>query len=304
MARSDRPLRRQIVKLLCRIFLGGRRAHYHSWLPSLAIEGRRWGSPGVAYFRGSELVHLLDTDALSVRAGARIVIIGSGPSVSGQDLTGLPSHCAILLNGAISLTRDKVREPLAVAIEDERFVWRHFDMIERHVAPGTLCLFSVGVIRALSERDPGWISGRSVVLIDDIRKPYGLARRKAETLRLFDFVTLDEAGAAGFSAEPDRGVFQGGSVAISALQFALQSGAREVGFIGVDISNAASPRFYEQTGETAFSGIAGAEGRILAHIALAKAWAESKGVVLANHSPVSALPLIGLDYRPLDIAAS
>ena len=299
---SDRPLRRTLVKLGCQIFLGSHRAHYHSWLPSLSIEGRAVGSPGAVSFRGHKVLQLHDADTLAARAGPYIAIIGSGPSVGGADLSSLPAQSAILLNGAISLIGAQIKKPLAVAIEDERFVWRHFAMIRDKVRMGTLCLFSPGVIRALCELDADWLAGHSVVLIDDIRKPYGVPRRMGEELQAFDFVTLGED--AGFSVDPDRGVFQGGSVAISALQFALRTNAVRIGFLGVDISNAKAPRFYETAGDVAFSGIAGAEKRILAHIALAKSFAEHNGVTLINHSPVSALKLIGLDYRPLDSAAA
>lgn len=299
---SDRPLRRTLVKLACQLFLGNGRAHYHSWLPSLAIEGRKPGSPGRVVFRGRPVLRLLASDALDARAGDDVIIIGSGPSVRGQSLTGLPAPSAILLNGAISLIGEQVAEPLAVAIEDERFVWRHFPMIRDKIGADLLCLFSPGVLRALCELDRQWLADRPVVLIDDLRKPYGAPRRRQQALQDLDFVTL--SGEAGFSAEPDRGVFQGGSVAISALQFALHTKAKRIGFLGVDISNADAPRFYETSGDTAFSGIAGAEKRILAHIALAKAFAEKRGVALINHSPVSALRAIGLDYQPLDSAAA
>jgi hypothetical protein len=301
--KSDRPFHRQAVKLMSRIFLGNSRAHYHSWLPSLSIEGRAVGSPGVVRFRGERICQLLDADSLAARAGERVVIIGSGPSVKGQDLGSLPSYSALLLNGAISLAGGQIAEPLAVVMEDERFVWRHADMIRKHISAGTLCLLSPGVIRALSELDSGWLAGRSVILIDDVRKPYGSPRRKAAELRTLDFATLSPDGAAGFSADPDKGVFQGGSVAISALQFALSTNAREIGFLGVDISNADAPRFYESDGDVAFSGIVGAEARILAHIALARDFAVGKGMDLVNHSQVSALRSIGLDYRPLERAA-
>lgn len=87
---SDRPLRRTLMKLACQIFLGSRRAHYHAWLPALSIEGRGQGSPGVVRFRGQRVLELLDANTLSERAGAHILIVGSGPSVNGQDLSGLP----------------------------------------------------------------------------------------------------------------------------------------------------------------------------------------------------------------------
>jgi hypothetical protein len=300
---SDRPIHRQAIKLLARVLLGGRRAHYHSWLPSLAIEGRSKGHPGKVKFRGVVAFSLFDIRSLSERAGTRILIIGSGPSVRRADLPSLPDRVALLLNGAISLIGEQIREPLAVAIEDERFVWRHFDLMRKKLARRDVpLLLSPGVIRAICELDVDFLRERPIILVDDIRKPYGLPRRDRAELAGFDFAVLD--GEAGFSSAPDRGVFQGGSVAISALQFALATGAREVGFLGVDIANANAPRFYETEGDVAYSGIAGAEARILAHIALALDVAEARGVRLANHSRLSALRSIGLDYRPLDQTAS
>ena len=299
---SDRPFRRQAIKLLARIFLGSRRAHYHSWLPSLAIEGRSGINPGKVKFRGIEFP-LRNIRSLSERAGERIMIIGSGPSVKGADLSSLPDRSALLLNGAISLIGMQICEPLAVAIEDERFVWRHFDLMrERLVRREAPLLLSPGVIRAICELDGDFLRDRPLILIDDIRKPYGLPRRDKTELAGFEFVVLE--GEAGFSSDPDQGVVQGGSIAISALQFVLATGAREIGFLGVDIANADAPRFYEQEGDVAYSGIAGAEARILTHIALARDVAAAKGVRLSNYSAMSALRSIGLDYGSLDQTAS
>lgn len=244
-----------------------------------------------------------DIRGLSERVGERIVIIGSGPSVKGADLSSLPDRCALLLSGAISLIGMGIHEPLAVAIEDERFVWRHFSLMREKLTRREVpLLLSPGVIRAICELDRDFLRDRPIILIDDIRKPYGLPRRDKATLAGFDFTVLE--GEAGFSSAPDKGVFQGGSVVISALQFALATRAREIGFLGVDIANADAPRFYETEGNVAFSGIVGAEGRILSHIALALAVAAARGVRLFNHSQVSALRSIGLDYRPLDQTAS
>lgn len=298
-AGGNRPLWRSVVKLACRL-LGYERAHYHSWLPWLKISGRTGSHPGAVYFHGRKVLDLCDLVELKARAGARIVVVGSGPSINDADFSGLPPRSTILLNGAISLIGRNITMPLAVAIEDERFVWRHFGMIRNKIGKDTLCLLAPGVIRALCEIDAGWLDGRRVILIDDVRKPYGAPRRDFDDLLDLDFAVLSLDETTGFSTDPDKGVFQGGSVAISALQFAIATGAREIGFIGVDISNADGPRFYEQADNIASSGIAGAEARILAHIALAKAYGEQHGVRLVNHSEVSALALIGLDYQPLD----
>lgn len=296
---GERPLRRKLVKLACQVLLGRKRAHYFSWLPDLSIRGRRDITAGVAIFRGVRLA-LQETDILRQRSEGGLTIIGSGPSVREAPLERLPHRSALLLNGAISLIGAGIDDPFAVAIEDERFVWRHFSMIAERIGKDTPCLFSCGVLRSLFEIDQDWLTGRTVILIDDIRKPYGAPRRSAEALSHLSFARLNTAGDAGFSLDPDRGVFQGGSVTISALQFALSTGAPQIGFIGVDISNAAAPRFYERPGKTAYSGVADAETRILAHIDLANRIAEERGQRLINHSPASALARIGLTYEPIE----
>ncbi|MGV3550131.1 glycosyl transferase [Rhizobium sp.] len=298
---SDRPFRRQAIKLAAQVFLGRRRAHYHAWLPSLRIEGRSGDRPGRVLYRRMPVIDLSDIGALTGRAGSRIVIVGSGPSVNEARLDQLSPHTCLLLNGAISLIGQGIAESLAVAIEDERFVWRHFDMIARHVPMDVPMLLSPGVIRALCDIDAAFLKGRIVALIDDIKKPYGHVRRDDTALAKLDFATL--RGGAGFSTRPDGGVFQGGSVLVSALQFAMATGARKIGFIGVDITNADAPRFYEDDGGAAFSGVAGAAGRILDHIALAGDIADYRGIRLINHSKQSALNTIGIDYEPLGTSA-
>ena len=254
-------------------------------------------APGRLVYRRKKVLDLSGIDVFVRRAGSRIVIVGSGPSVNEARLDGLPSCSALLLNGAISLIGNGFAEPLAVAIEDERFVWRHFEMIASRITPDVPMLLSPGAIRALCDLDAEFLKGRSVLLIDDIRKPYGHPRRDDAELAKLDYATL--RGPAGFSARPGGGVFQGGSVVVSALQFALATGAGEIGFVGVDITNADTPRFYEKEGGAAFSGVAGAAKRILDHVALAADIARHRGIRLINHSKTSALNSIGLDYAPL-----
>ena len=280
---SDRPIGRQAIKLLVRLLLGRRRAHYHSWLPSLKVEGRAPGKPGKLLYRRRRVLDLSGIEVLGQCAGPRILIIGSGPSVGELSPRTLPPHRALLLNGAISLIGEGLVHPLAIAIEDERFVWRHFDMIAAHVTRDVPMLLSVGAIRAICDLDAAFLHDRAVILIDDIRKPYGSPRRDGADLAGRHYAVL--RGAAGFSSEPDNGVFQGGSVVVSALQFATATRATEIGFIGVDIANADAPRFYEENGKAAFSGVAGAETRILEHIALAGDIADYRGVRLVTICP-------------------
>jgi hypothetical protein len=294
---SERPLRRSLWKLAAQLVYGKRRAHAHNWLPSLGLAGMPGDAGGCSVtYRGKPVAQLSGIAALAERAGATIHIIGSGPSVAGNDLTRIGDDEAILLNGAISLIGAPIARPLAVAIEDERFVWRHFQLMRDKIAPSTLCLLSLGVMRALCEIEPLWLKGRTIVLIDDIRKPYAGDRRKLEQLRDLAFAVLSADGAAGLSLQPERGVFQGGSVAVSALQFALACKPKTLGLIGIDIANADQPRFYETTGQMAQSGIAGAEDRILRYFELARSVGAQNGTALVNLSPISALAKLGLAY--------
>lgn len=297
--RRDRPLARSVIKVLSSVFLGRKRAHYHSWLPFLTIVARDSSGVGRVVYRGREIADLKRGDHVAAACGEAIYIIGSGPSIAEQDLSALPLRSAMLLNGAIALIGEQITSPLAIVIEDERFVWRHFPMMRERIAPQHACLFSAGVLRAICEMDPTWLGGRPITLIDDIRKPYGRQRRTAVELGVLDHVRFSARGDAGFSTVPDAGVFQGGSVVISALQFACAMPVKTIGLIGIDISNAASPRFYETKGAVAYSGVADAEETILAHVALACTIANEHGIDIRNHSPVSALSKIGLVPVPL-----
>ncbi|MCD7111865.1 glycosyl transferase [Rhizobium sp. DKSPLA3] len=293
---SDRPLRRRIWKLAATLAYGRRRAHAYDWAPSLRIEPAPYGPERTILFRDRPSGTLLPPSALSDLAGSDITIVGSGPSVRDADLGALANCSTLLLNGAIALVPERVPRPLAFAVEDERFVYRHFQTFIAGLDRSILCLLSVAVIRAILEHDPDWLLERSVILIDNLLKPYGENRRDLSGVSRMPAMTVDMPSRSGVSLDPALGVFQGGSVAVSALQFTLFCRPRIVGFIGIDIANAAQPRFYEAPGERVFSGVSEAEGRILAHIRLAKTVGEARGSTFVNYARTSALQKIGIAF--------
>jgi hypothetical protein len=294
---SDRPFRRSVIKIVASMALGKSKSHSHNAWPGLKLDvPRAAGASGAIHYQKRKMCMLLHPSELTTHEGDEINIVGSGPSIKDNDMAAVAAGSAILLNGAITLLNKEIERPLAVAVEDERFVWRHFPMMRDQIADGTICLLSVGVIRAICEIDASWLVHKKVILIDDIRKPYLGRRRNTADLERLDFVQLGDDGVSGFSHDPARGVCQGGSVAISALQFAVFCNPGRIGFFGLDISNAQAPRFYETPGETAKSGVARAEGRILSHVNLAKAICRSRGIELLNFSAISALCTCGLTY--------
>lgn len=299
---ADRPWHRSLIKPGVRLILGGSLAHVQDWFPGLSIV-RSQNISDVVY-RDAKVASLAGMDRLRERAGDAIYIVGSGPSIRDSDLSGMEARSAILLNGAIGLIGEGIGEPLAIAVEDERFVWRRIDMMRKKIMPGSLCLFSVAVLRALCEIDKGWLADKTIILIDDIRKPYDARRRSLDDLKKLQYVRLNATGSAGFSFSPDRGVFLGGSVAVSALQFALYCAQQTIGFVGIDISNDREPRFYETSDDMAFSGIARAEGRIVEHLVFARQIAAERGVSFVNYSPVSALLKYDFGYDERFMARS
>jgi Kdo-III transferase WaaZ len=286
--RRQKPLRRQLIRLV----LAGVRgwSHAHNWLPSLRLTRDDAGRFFQALFHGREVAVLNPATLLSAEmSGTELFVVGSGPSVSTTPLHPVGPRSAILLNGACTLIGQRIEDPLAIAVEDERFVWRHFDLLKEKTRPGTIALLSTGVIRAICEIDAGWLRNVRVVLIDDIRKPYSKVQRSYESLRHLSAAVVNEAGDAGFSTDPDQGVFQGGSVAISAIQFASSCRPATISLIGIDIANADQPRFYEQAGQAAPSGIHRSQDRIVKHVALARDVCREQGTLLRSLSPISLL---------------
>jgi hypothetical protein len=291
-----RPLQRHAIKIAALAF-GRRWSHGHNWLPFLKFEREAGETSARIVFKGRTVGRLSSADLLCDRlTGNAVHIIGSGPSILQTDLSKIGPGSALLLNGAVELIGTHIEDPLAVVVEDERFIWRHFDSLKVKIPAEITCLFSVAVIRAICEIETEWLSGRQIVLIDDIRKPYAAPKPELGELKERPYVTMDRDGNSGISLEPDRGVFQGGSVVISALQFAIHCRPASIGLIGIDISNAAEPRFYEQNGNAAPSGLKRAEGRILSHLVLGKAVAAQNNIELLNHSATSLLNRHGFAY--------
>jgi hypothetical protein len=291
------PLR-LLFKLAARLRYGRGLSHAYMWLPYLALTKPKAGVAGEISYKGNNVGRLVSAGALAKPASDTVYVIGSGPSVKNTDLSLIADRSAILLNGAISLVGNELGPPLAVAIEDERFIERYLPLLQEKIGSDIACLFSAPVLRAICEKDAGWLKDKTVALIDNVRKPYGLARPSAAELAANPAAVLAGEGRVGFSNDPDWGVFQGGSVAVSALQFAMYFRPSSIGLIGIDISNANEPRFYETHGQMAKSGVARATDRIVSHLFLARQVAETMHISVVNHSPVSVLRSSGFGYDP------
>lgn len=288
---SDTPLHRKLVKLGFQLTHGRETRHHYALWPHGALNHAPDGS-GTLMWRGKPAATLL---AGGLPAGLQeITLIGSGPSLRDQAPERLPPRSAILLNGAISLS-GRV-PPLAIAIEDERFIWRHWTMLRDHT-PDCYWMLAPAVMRAILQRDALILQDRRILLIEDITKPTGRKRRSLDDPEIRDFVRRGGDGS-GLSQAPWRGVVPAGTIAFSAMQFALAARPAQIGLAGIDLSNADAPRFNETAGNTAPSGIVSALTRILAAFTLAKDEATRHNIRLACYSQHSALCGIGYPFQP------
>lgn len=286
---SDRPFARKLIKLAARL-TGPATAHRQDLWPGLAIDR----TTGIVRWRGNVLLTLTPFSGIVPQNADSLAVVGSGPSLSGQRPELLPDGTAILLNGAATLA-DRVT-PLAIAVEDERFVFRHFAMIA--ALPPSIPLFlSPAAMRAIAERGVDVLRNRPVALIENLAKPLG-GRKRALTDASLDPYLLRGADGAALSIAPDHGVVIAGTVALSALQICLNADPRQIIIAGVDLTNAnAAPRFYEDISDRAPSGIVTGLDRIMAVFALAKVRAASQKIELVCASPTSALRNIGIPYK-------
>lgn len=297
MQLSDRPLKRQMVRLGIRLLCGAKWGHAQDWTPHLRLIPPSENRRGSVYYKQKKLTELFTFREFQEATQPYCVIVGSGPSLAPQDLGHLGDGSLILLNGAIiRIAQASNAQSVFLAIEDERFIWRRYEMVRQYVNEQTRLLLSVSVLRALAELDPEWLSDRTVFLIENLLKPYGEPRRQLNDPGLARHITTD--GQVAYSMAPQQGVIPAGTVAFSALQWVMARRPSTIGFAGIDISNAHQTRFYESPSDRAGSGIRLAEGKILQHFALAAEGLRSHGATLETYSSFSALGEIGIPYNP------
>lgn len=188
-------------------------------------------------------------------------LIATGPSVNEIDYRMLPMRRVMGVNGAIALQeRQGVRFDY-YSIVDSGFVRQRPDLVARIIGePLTLFATPLVLWYIAQQFEIGRMRCR-VFLLDDLLFPAGRRALTIDALRCAhdsdddhdgnrDALALfDTPGAAGFSLDVRRGVFDGRTVAYTALQVLVSLGFGRIFLHGVDLTNAAhTPRFYELPG--------------------------------------------------------
>lgn len=199
---------------------------------------------------GGHEIEVENARGLSIARTASCHLIATGPSVNDIDYDALDLDHVMGVNGAIAL-RDRHDIPFEFyCIVDSGFVRNRPDMVARVVREDLTLFTTPLVLWYIAQCLPLAQIRCRIFLIEDVQYP---ARKRSLRPRDLldmqansDAVLFDEAAPLGFSTNLKRGVFDGRTVAYTALQALVWLGFREVFLHGVDLGDAAhTPRFYE-----------------------------------------------------------
>ncbi|WP_375321558.1 hypothetical protein [Aliivibrio logei] len=201
-------------------------------------------------------------------------IIGSGPSINGLDLSKIKSDNNIYLNGSINVA-EKYNLPIfAHIIMDANFVYNRFDLIKQNTK-NTNIILSLGALCAIAERDISILNNNKVYIF------------KTEKLSK-DII---------FTNDINNNIIDGGTVMSIAIQTVFHNNPKEAYLLGLDISNAKEPRFYENENNKQKCGLLkDYDEKILPFMKEASLKFKSNNIEIFNCSPISKLPFDIIPY--------
>ena len=260
-------IRRRIIKKYIKLTHKKSEWFKADYWPDVTFKKDQW------YFKQNKL-DVLSLSSLELKESS-VNIIGSGPSINELDLVRLKETNNIFLNGAISLAHKEDLPIFAHVIMDSNFVYNRFDLLKNSAKNKSRLILSLGALCAIAERD-----------FDIIRN---------NDIYLFHIKPISEKEK--FTNNLDQYIIDGGTVMAVAIQSVFNANPSSTYLLGLDISNAHLPRFYEHEKHVQKSGLQkDFEDKILPFMVEAKKQYDTKEIGLYNCSPVSKLPFDIIPY--------
>jgi hypothetical protein len=212
----------------------------HGCLTGMSIRGR--------------VIPCVNGEPLATPDPAGCHLIATGPSINEIDYRALRMSRVMGVNGAIALQERQGVHFDDYCIVDSGFVRQRPDLVARIIAePLTLYATPLVLWYIAQQFEIGRMRCR-VFLLDDFQFPAGRRAPTVDELRAahdHDSLALfDTPEALGFSLDIRRGVFDGRTVAYTALQVLASLGYGRIFLHGLDLTDAArTPRFYETQGK-------------------------------------------------------
>jgi Kdo-III transferase WaaZ len=171
----------------------------------------------------------------------RVFLVGSGPSIKGQNIQLLAQEKTIFLNGAISLIESYKLIPTAFIVTDKRFIKKHKTLLFS-LPPNIPCIFTLDVVREVMNTDSDFFQKNPLFLIEKATRPYLKNKIKIKGLDKNYFIKKNNTAC---TLDINHGFVEAGTVMYAAAQFTLSSKPKEIVLVGFDLGNSNKPRFYE-----------------------------------------------------------
>lgn len=231
-------------------------------------------------------------------------ILGSGPSIKKQDLSCLRDKPVITLNGSITAAKQYNLKPILHCIIDATFICNKFSILQNNLPPQVPLGLSPSVLKALVWYVPELLKNHPVYLLLNPLEIFPYPSKTVKELNTDYFITNDNKNSA-FSIFPQAGLFDGGTVMSIAIQLSYYMGFKKTFLLGLDISNANQPRFYEKQGQQLKCGLLDDyENKILPFMTLTANIFNKTGRLIYNCSPVSKLPYSIIPYAEFPVLGS
>lgn len=232
------------------------RAHRHNETLWPFVKVRRDGSDRLVGcdlhgVRGPETIPLAE---LPRGIGGEAQLILSGPSVAQIDYAKCAMGAVMGVNGSIAL---RARHPSLrfhyYAMLDAGFVRHRRDLVAEVLAQDLVLFVTPEVYRWIALLFDNRSVRCRIALFEEVHQRAFQPRARPDELEaqlgadpeLVLFDARHPMHAHGFSLNPARGLFGGGTVAYTSLQFLAWLGAKTVYLHGLDLTATAGPRFYE-----------------------------------------------------------
>lgn len=239
----------------------------------------------------------MDDVPRNIEGDAHLIL--SGPSIAQIDYAQCHLRAVMGVNGSIALRRQHPSLRFDYyAMLDAGFVKRRRDLVAEVLSQDLLLFVTAEVYRWIAFLFAADDIRCRMVLFEEVHQralqprpsPEALEAQLAGDPELVLFDAHHPQHAHGFSLNPARGLFGGGTVAYTGLQLLAWMGARTLYVHGLDLTASAGPRFYENAGAQLATAL---DRQFAGHIEPAFRQASqllsARGVKVYNLSPDSRL---------------
>ncbi|WP_141215505.1 hypothetical protein [Hahella sp. CCB-MM4] len=266
--------------------------------PYLKIDSKENGSKSI-YWRSQDVCHCESIATLKNSLPGTWYLVANGPSVSNIDFNKLRDKQLCGVNASIALTDKYDIHFDAYVVIDPVFIDKNYEMMRKILLSQTKCFMTVYCIISIYHREPELLKCSKIYLVEHINrrifKPVldiHSFRTWVASIPSLHFSETNTDIKIGCSEDISLGIFDGGTVAVWALQILAYAGASNINLLGVDIRGQKDRnRFFEDKDNKQPSDLMDKYSTIIEpSLKAVKECCENKGITLRNYSPNSIIP--------------